>query len=79
MNASEYEKLEKIMNDGLSSARQANKKFEEVSIESDWDKKNELRLLAQNHLGYAEGIKKVLTAINFKHDNMKILEAEINK
>lgn len=32
-----------------------------------------LRLQAQNHLGYAEGINQALAILNFKHNRMKEL------
>ena len=32
-----------------------------------------LRLQAQNHLGYAEGINQSLAVLGFKHDRMKVL------
>ena len=73
MTKVEYAKCEKLMEEAIQKAKQANEEFNKARLEKDIYNLQILMELAQNHLGYAEGINQTLVCIGFKHERMKEL------
>ena len=74
MNKTECENCKRVMEEGI---RNANKAIEELDKSNKTNNKIDfeiLRMKAQNHIGYAEGILQALVCIGFKHDRMRELE-----
>ena len=75
MTKTEYGKCEKLMEEAILKAKQADEEYKAYNqlIKNDMIKANiELRK-ADQHMGYAEGVNQVLAVIGFKHDRMKEL------
>ena len=73
MMKKEYEKYEKLMHEAIKNARKAREEFEEANEAEDKETFELLRMQAQNHLGYAEGINQCLALFEFKHEKMSEL------
>lgn len=67
MTKVEYIRCEKLMEEAIQKAKQANEEFNKA--ESEKDITNE----SICHLGYADGINQTLVCIGFKHERMKEL------
>ena len=74
MTKVEYTRCEKLMEEAIQKAKQAEEEFNKAGSEKDITSKSILLEMAQNHLGYAEGINQTLVCIGFKHEWMKELE-----
>ena len=76
MTKLEYGKCEKLMEEAIRKANNSNedyKAFERLRKEGkEVDAKCKLRL-ADQEIGYAEGINQALATLGFKHDRMKEL------
>lgn len=76
MTKLEYGKCEKLMEEAIRKANNSNedyKAFERLRKEGKKvDAKCKLRL-ADQEIGYAEGINQALATLGFKHDRMKEL------
>lgn len=73
MTKAECVRCEKLMEEAIQKAKQAKEEFDKAASEKDITSKNILLEMAQNHLGYAEGINQTLVCIGFKHERMKKL------
>lgn len=73
MTKVEKGKCEKLMEEAIVKAKQAKEEFNRADQENDIVNKSVLLGLANNHLGYADGINQVLVTIGFKHERMKEL------
>lgn len=73
MTKVEYERCEKLMEEAIRKAKDAQKDFIDAWKEDDQLQRKILRERGQNHLGYAEGINQALAVIGFKHERMKKL------
>lgn len=73
MTKQEYNKCEKLMDEAIRNGKKAREEFEEANKTEDRGTFELLRLQAQNHLGYAEGINQCLALFDFKHERMKEL------
>lgn len=73
MTKVEYTRCEKLMEEAIQKAKQAKKEFEKADSEKDITSKSILLGMAQNHLGYVDGINQTLVCIGFKHERMKEL------
>ena len=73
MTKVEYAKCEKLMEEAISKAKDAQKDFIDAWKENDQAQQKILCERGQNHLGYAEGINQTLIYIGFKHERMKEL------
>ena len=71
-------KCEKILNEAIEYAIDANDKFTVAAKHSDATEREILLNTAHNHRGYAEGINQVLAVIGFKHELMAELGKLIN-
>ena len=71
--------MEKVLFEGITNARTANKEFVEAGNTHDTIERHILETKAWNHRGYAEGINQVLASIGFEHSDMKILTKEITQ
>ena len=74
MNKTEYENCKKVLEEGIRNANQAIEEFAEANETSNKIHFETLRMKAQNHRGYAEGILQALAYIGFEHDRMRELE-----
>ena len=76
MNKIEYKKCEKLMDDAVRKANDFHddyRAYERLNKEGkETDAKCKLRL-ADQEIGYAEGINQALAILGFKHDRMKEL------
>lgn len=76
MTKAEYGKCEKLMEEAIRKANRFNvdyKAYERLHKEGkQTDAKCKLRM-ADQEIGYAEGINQVLVTLGFKHDRMKEL------
>ena len=73
MTKAECVRCEKLMEEAIQKAKQAKEDFDKAASEKDITSKNILLEMAQNHLGYADGINQTLVCIGFKHERMKEL------
>ncbi len=73
MTKVEYTKCEKLMEEAIRKAKDAQKDFIDALKEYDQLQRKILRERGQNHLGYAEGINQTLACIGFKHERMEEL------
>lgn len=78
MTKIEYGKCEKLMEDAISKAKQADEEYKESEKYTLLANYNETeheieQRKADQHYGYAEGINQVLATLGFKHDRMKEL------
>lgn len=73
MTKVEYAKCEKLMEEAIREAKDAQKDFIEAWKEDDQLQRKILRERGQYHLGYAEGINQTLVCIGFKHERMEEL------
>lgn len=73
MTKVESVKCEKLMYEAIRNASKAREEFTEANNSEDRGTFELLRLQAQNHLGYAEGINQCLVMLNFKHEKMSVL------
>lgn len=73
MTKAECVRCEKLMEEAIQKAKQAKEEFDKAASEKDITSKNILLEMAQNHLGYADGINQTLVCIGFKHERMKEL------
>lgn len=73
MTKVEYTRCEKLMEEAIQKAKQAKEEFNKVESEKDITSKSLLLGMAQNNLGYAEGINQTLVCIGFKHERIKEL------
>lgn len=74
MTKAEYTKCEKLMEEAIRKAKDAQEDFIDAWKEDDQAQQKILCERCQNHLGYAEGINQTLVCIGFKHERMKELE-----
>ena len=70
MNKTECENCKRVMEEGIRNANQAIKEANETDNRVHFET---LRMKAENHRGYAEGILQALVCIGFKHDRMREL------
>lgn len=78
MTKLEYMKCEKLMNEAIRNAENANeswKKYERYKKENNMIEAEIGMRESDYHRGYAEGINQVLAVIGFKHEQM----AELSK
>lgn len=73
MTKIEYRKCEKLMEEAIRNGEKAREEFIKANEANEKGTFELLRLQAQNHLGYAEGINQALAILDFKHDRMKEL------
>ena len=73
MTKQEYNKCEKLMEEAIQNGNKAKEEFEEANKVEDKLTIELLKLQAQNHLGYAEGINQCLVTLNFEHEKMEEL------
>ena len=75
MNKIEYRKCEKLMEEAIQKAKQADGEYKAYNqlIKKDKIKAEIEQRKADQHIGYAEGINQVLAVIGFKHERMKEL------
>lgn len=73
MTKVEYRKCEKLMDEAIRQGEKAREEFSKANEKNGKGTFELLRLQAQNHLGYAEGINQALAVLGFKHDRMKVL------
>lgn len=73
MTKTEYGKCVKLMEDAIRNGEKAREEFVKANESNGKGTFELLRLQAQNHLGYAEGINQALAILNFKHNRMKEL------
>lgn len=78
MTKSESMKCEKLMDEAIRNAENANEEFYKAGKCYDTTERHILETKAWNHRGYAEGINQALVTIGFKHDRMKELEKLIS-
>lgn len=70
MNKQEYEKCKKLMDEATQTGIKAREEFDKADKSEDRGTFELLRMQAQNHLGYAEGINQCLALLDFKHEKM---------
>ena len=75
MTKLEFMKCEKLLNEAIINAENANEEFTKADSYKDIIEKSVLLAQAHNHRGYAEGINQALAVIGFKHKRM----AELGK
>lgn len=75
MTKVEYAKCEKLMEEAIRKAKDAQKDFIDAWKEDDQLQRKILLERGQNHLGYAEGINQALAVIGFKHERMKMINS----
>ena len=74
MTKAEYGKCEKLMEEAISKARQADEEYKELNIIHTGDIRSKLLTRkADQHYGYAEGIHQALAVLGFKHEKMNEL------
>jgi hypothetical protein len=73
MTKLEYTKCEKLLDEAIRNAENANEEFYKAGNSYDTTERHILETKAWNHRGYAEGINQVLVVIGFKHDRMSEL------
>lgn len=73
MTKLEYTKCEKLMDEAIRNAENANEEFYKAGKCYDIIEKSVLLAQAHNHRGYAEGINQALAVIGFKHELMEEL------
>ncbi|HAU85193.1 MAG TPA: hypothetical protein DCW90_06740 [Lachnospiraceae bacterium] len=78
MTKLEAMKCEKLLNEAIRYAIDANDKFSEVMRTPSPMEREILENTAHNHRGYAEGINQALVVLGFKHDLMAELGKLIN-
>lgn len=66
-------KCEKLMEEAIINAENANEEFSKADTCKDIIEKSILLAQAHNHIGYAEGINQALAVIGFKHERMEEL------
>lgn len=74
MNKTECENCKRVMEEGIRNANYAIKEFTEANETDNRVHFETLRMKAENHRGYAEGILQTLVCIGFNHDRMRELE-----
>ena len=73
MTKLEYTKCEKLLDEAIRNAENANEEFYKAGNSYDTTERHILETKAWNHRGYAEGINQVLVVIGFEHDRMSEL------
>lgn len=73
MTKVEYARCEKLMEEAIQKAKDAQEDFIDAQKEDDQTQQKILCERGQNRLGYAEGINQTLVCIGFKHERMKEL------
>lgn len=73
MTKLEAMKCEKLMDEAIKNAENANEEFYKAGKCYDTTERHILETKAWNHRGYAEGINQTLAVIGFKHDRMSEL------
>ena len=73
MTKLEYEKCEKLMDEAIRNGRKARVEFDKANNADGRGTFELLRMQAQNHLGYAEGINQCLALLDFRHERMSEL------
>ena len=73
MTKLEYTKCEKLLDEAIRNAENANEEFYKAGNSYDTTERHILETKAWNHRGYAEGINQVLVVIGFNHDRMSEL------
>lgn len=73
MTKLECMKCEKLLNEAIEYANDANDKFAAAAKHPNATEQQILENAAQNHRGYAEGINQALAVIGFKHEQMEEL------
>lgn len=74
MNKTECENCKRVMEEGIRNVNKAIEEFDKSNKTNNKIDFEILRMKAQNHMGYAEGILQALVCIGFKHDRMRELE-----
>lgn len=75
MTITEYRKCEKLMNEAITTIRWAKEDYSDVRTEKKGGLSLEtLERRADQHYGEAKGVYFTLSAIGFRHADMKILE-----
>lgn len=73
MTKVECSRCEKLMEEAIRKAKDAQKDFIDAWKEDDQLQREILRERGQNNLGYADGINQTLVCIGFKHERMEEL------
>ena len=73
MTKLEFMKCEKLLNEAIEYAIDANDKFKVAAKHPNAMEREILLNTAHNHRGYAEGISQALAVIGFKHERMQEL------
>ena len=76
MTKLEYGKCEKMMEEAIQKAKQAQEEYKEASRYLNVENRIACRIeqsKADQHIGYANGINQVLATLNFQHCRMKEL------
>lgn len=73
MTKVECSRCEKLMEEAIRKAKDAQKDFIDAWKEDDQLQRKILRERGQNNLGYADGINQTLVCIGFKHERMEEL------
>lgn len=77
MTKTEYRKCEKLMESGISKAKQAFEEYDKSEYYGincfDGEKREIEQRKADQHYGEAVGINQALSTLGFKHDRMKEL------
>lgn len=73
MTKLEYTKCEKLLDEAIRNAENANEEFYKAGNSYDTTERHILETKAWNHRGYAEGIIQALNVIGFKNEIMEKL------
>lgn len=73
MTKLEYTKCEKLLDEAIRNAENANEEFSKAGKCYDTTERHILETKAWNHRGYAEGIIQALNVIGFKNEIMEKL------
>lgn len=78
MTKEEYANCEKVMNEAIRTASEANKEFIKAGNCHDTTERHILEAKAWKHRGYANGICQALAFVGFKHKDIEKLNNLIN-
>ncbi len=74
MTKTEYGKCVKLMEEAIRNIRKSQLEYEKANgYFTDSEKREDIEQRANQHYGYAEGIKQALVTLGFKHNRMKEL------
>ena len=74
MSKTECENCKRVMEEGIRNANKAIQELDESNKINNRIDFEILRMKAQNHIGYAEGILQVLICIGYKNERLRELE-----